>query len=94
MPHQVEVRVPDVGEAEEVEVIEVLVAPGDRVELEDPIVTLESDKATLELPAPQAGVVRSVAVSLGDTVEEGTLLLVLEVEPAARLPARVTQCHN
>ncbi|MEE2663724.1 MAG: 2-oxo acid dehydrogenase subunit E2 [Myxococcota bacterium] len=83
MPHQVEVRVPDVGEAEEVEVIEVLVAPGDRVELEDTIVTLESDKATLELPAPQAGVVQSVAVSLGDSVEEGTLLLVLEVEPPA-----------
>ena len=80
MPHQVEVRVPDVGEAEEVEVIEVLVAVGDRVELEDPIVTLESDKATLELPAPQAGVVQAVAVAVGDRVEEGTLLLVLEVE--------------
>ncbi len=82
MPHQVEVRVPDVGDAEEVEVIEVLVAPGDRVEVEDTIVTLESDKATLELPAPQAGIVQSVAVALGDSVEEGTLLLVLEVEPA------------
>jgi len=81
VPHQVEVRVPDVGEAEEVEVIEVLVAPGDRVELEDTIVTLESDKATLELPAPQEGTVQSVAVSVGDAVEEGTLLLVLEVEP-------------
>ena len=80
MPHQVEVRVPDVGEAEEVEVIEVLVAVGDRVELEDPIVTLESDKATLELPAPQAGVVQAVSVAVGDRVEEGTLLLVLEVE--------------
>lgn len=82
MPHFVEVRVPDVGEADEVEVIEVLVAPGDRVEPEDPIVTLESDKATLELPAPQAGVVHSVDVAVGDTVDEGRLLLVLEVEPA------------
>jgi pyruvate dehydrogenase E2 component (dihydrolipoamide acetyltransferase) len=82
VPHQVEVRVPDVGEADEVEVIEVLVEPGDRVEPEDPIVTLESDKATLELPAPHAGTVQSVAVTVGDSVEEGTLLLVLEVEPA------------
>ena len=83
MPHQVEVRVPDVGDAEEVEVIEILFGPGDRVEVEDPIVTLESDKATLELPAPHAGAVISVAVAVGDRVEEGTLLLVLEVDPAA-----------
>ena len=80
MPHQVEVRVPDVGDAQEVEVIEILVGPGDRVAPEDPIVTLESDKATLELPAPEAGVVLSVGVAVGDTVEEGSLLLVLEVE--------------
>lgn len=80
MPHQVEVRVPDVGDAQEVEVIEILVGPGDRVEVEDPIVTLESDKATLELPAPQAGVVVSVSVAVGDAVEEGSLLLLLEVD--------------
>jgi len=83
VPHQVEVRVPDVGDAEEVEVIEILFGPGDRVEVEDPIVTLESDKATLELPALHAGSVISVAVAVGDRVEEGTLLLVLEVDPAA-----------
>ncbi|MCA9512795.1 MAG: dihydrolipoamide acetyltransferase, partial [Myxococcales bacterium] len=81
MPHQVEVRVPDVGEAEQVEVIEVLVAAGDRVAVDDVIVTLESDKATLELPSPRAGVVQSVGVAVGDEVVEGTLLLVLEVEP-------------
>ena len=80
MPHRVEVRVPDVGESEQVEVIEVTIAVGDRVEVEDVIVTLESDKATLELPSPQAGVVQSIAVALGDEVAEGTLLLVLEVE--------------
>lgn len=80
MPHQVEVRVPDVGDSEQVEVIEVTVAVGERVEIEDVIVTLESDKATLELPSPQAGVVQSIAVVVGDEVTEGTLLLVLEVD--------------
>jgi len=77
-----EVRVPDVGEADEVEVIEILVAKGDRVEVDDPIVTLESDKATMELPSPAAGVVDRIAVSVGDAVEEGTLLLVLRLGEA------------
>jgi len=95
VPHQVEVRVPDVGDAQEVEVIEILVGPGDRVAPEDPIVTLESDKATLELPAPQAGVVLSVGVAVGDAVEEGSLLLVLEVEPAeASEPSKPSNASN
>jgi pyruvate dehydrogenase E2 component (dihydrolipoamide acetyltransferase) len=80
MAERSEVRVPDVGDADEVEVIEVLVAKGDAVAIDDPIVTLESDKATMELPSPVAGVVESVDVAVGDSVVEGTLLMVLTVE--------------
>jgi pyruvate/2-oxoglutarate dehydrogenase complex dihydrolipoamide acyltransferase (E2) component len=65
------VRVPDIGDFEDVEVIEVLVGPGDRVEVDDSLVSIESDKATMEIPSPVAGVVAAVHVSLGDRVSEG-----------------------
>ncbi len=74
------VLVPDIGDFEEVAVIEILVASGDRVAPDQSLVTLESDKATMELPAPFAGVVRSLDVAVGDKVGEGSLLLTLEVE--------------
>ncbi|NNL84162.1 MAG: hypothetical protein HKP27_00830, partial [Myxococcales bacterium] len=70
-----DVAVPDLGEFDEVEVIEILVAVGDEVALEDSLLTLESEKATMELPSPRAGVVREIAVSLGDKVSEGTVLM-------------------
>ena len=73
-----EVAVPDIGEFEDVDVIEVLVAPGDRVEAEQSLVTLESDKATMEIPAPFAGEVKELRVSVGDKVSEGAVLAVLE----------------
>ncbi len=73
-----EVTVPDIGDFADVPVIEVLVAPGDSVAPEDPLVTLESDKATMDVPAPFAGVVQELKVSVGDKVAEGTLLLTLE----------------
>ncbi|MBW2287800.1 MAG: dihydrolipoyllysine-residue acetyltransferase [Deltaproteobacteria bacterium] len=75
-----EILVPDIGDFEDVEVIEVLVAPGDRIEVEASLVTLESDKATLEVPSPYAGSVVEVRVSEGDRVSEGSLLLVLDSE--------------
>lgn len=75
-----EVRIPDIGDFDDVEIVEVLVAVGDRIEVEDTLVTLESDKATMEIPAPQAGVVRSLKVALTDRVSEGSLLLTLDVE--------------
>lgn len=93
MSREVEVRVPDIGDFEAVDVVEILVSPGDRVALEDPLVSLESDKATMEVPSPVAGEVVSVKVALGDAVSEGSLLLVLraqdEASPSARpgLPA-------
>jgi pyruvate dehydrogenase E2 component (dihydrolipoamide acetyltransferase) len=78
-----EVRVPDIGDFEDVEVIEVLVAAGDAIEAEASVVTLESDKATLEVPCPYAGVVKEVRVAEGDRVSEGSVLLIVDAEPAA-----------
>jgi pyruvate dehydrogenase E2 component (dihydrolipoamide acetyltransferase) len=73
-----EVTVPDIGDFSDVPVIEILVAPGQTVQEEDPLVTLESDKATMDVPAPAAGVVKELKVSVGDTVSEGSLVLTLE----------------
>ena len=75
-----EVRLPDIGDFEGVEVIEVLVSPGDRVEVDESILTLESDKATMEIPAPWAGEVKELKVAVGDKISEGDLLLVMEAE--------------
>jgi pyruvate dehydrogenase E2 component (dihydrolipoamide acetyltransferase) len=72
-----EVRVPDIGDFTDVPIIEVHVAPGDKVNAEDPLLTLESDKATLDVPAPSAGTVGEVLVKVGDEVSEGTPILML-----------------
>jgi dihydrolipoamide dehydrogenase len=89
MPQTLEVKIPDIGGFEDVPVIEVLVKPGDSVNAEDPLITLESDKATMDVPAPVAGRIQSLKVKLGDKVSEGTLIAVLEVSeaPAATTPA-------
>jgi len=80
MSESVEVVVPDIGDFEDVEVVEILVGPGDRVAVEDSLISIESDKATIEVPCPRAGTVREVAVSLGDRVSEGSLILTLDPE--------------
>ncbi len=86
---EVEVVVPDIGGFDAVEVIEVLVSEGDAVEAEDSLITLESDKASMEIPSPQAGVVKSIKMKVGDQVGEGSVILTLEpqggaaAEPAA-----------
>jgi pyruvate dehydrogenase E2 component (dihydrolipoamide acetyltransferase) len=72
------VEVPDIGDFEDVPIIEILVSPGDTVAVDDPLLTLESDKATMDVPAPAAGVVRELKVSIGDKVSQGALLLMLE----------------
>ena len=77
-----EVRVPDIGDFKDVPVIEVLVKPGDTVKAEDALVTLESDKATMDVPAPLGGVVRDIAVKVGDKVSEGALVLTLVTDSA------------
>ena len=78
MANTIEVKVPDIGDFKNIPVIEVLVKPGDAVSAEDPLITLESDKATMEVPAPVAGVVKEVKVKVGDRVSEGTPVLTLE----------------
>jgi dihydrolipoamide dehydrogenase len=83
MSQTVEVKVPDIGDFKNIPVIEVLVKPGDRVNKEDPLVTLESDKATMDIPAPSAGVVKAVSLKPGDKVSMGTLILTLESAGAA-----------
>ena len=79
----VEVKVPDIGDFKEVEVIELLVKPGDTVKLEQSLLTVESDKASMEIPSSHAGVVKELRVKLGDKVAEGSMVLVLEVASSA-----------
>ncbi|MEM5286272.1 dihydrolipoyl dehydrogenase [Paraburkholderia sabiae] len=82
-----EIKVPDIGDYKDVPVIEVAVKVGDRVEKEQSLVTLESDKATMDVPSPAAGVVKELKVKVGDNVSEGSVLLLLEGEGAAAAPA-------
>ena len=81
MAERVPIKVPDIGEFHDVEVIEILVKPGEAVKKEQSLITLESDKASMEIPSPMAGVVREMRVKLGDKVSQGSLIL--EMEPAS-----------
>jgi dihydrolipoamide dehydrogenase len=87
MAKLVEVKVPDIGDFKDVEVIEVLVKPGDAVAKEQSLVTLESDKASMEIPSPEAGVVKDLVLKLGDKVSQGSLILRLEAAAAKAEPA-------
>src|SRR5574344_1167123 len=82
------IRVPDIGNGEG-EVIEILVQVGERIEADQSLVTLESDKASMEIPAPRAGVVKSILVKLGDRLKEGQELIELEAEGASAQAAPV-----
>src|SRR6266516_5507208 len=84
----IDVKVPDIGDFKDVPIIEVLVQPGNRVKSEDPLITLESDKASMDVPSPVDGVVMEVRVKVGDKVSDGSLILVAEaeVEPAGVAP--------
>ncbi|WNF10004.1 dihydrolipoyl dehydrogenase [Stenotrophomonas geniculata] len=84
----IEVKVPDIGDYSNVPVIEVLVAVGDTVKKDQGLVTLESDKATLEVPSSAAGVVKEIKVKLGDTLSEGAVVVVLDAEGVAEAPAK------
>ncbi|UIN22846.1 dihydrolipoyllysine-residue acetyltransferase [Herbaspirillum frisingense] len=83
---QVEVKVPDIGDFKEVEVIEVMVKVGDTIKVDQSLITVESDKASMEIPSTQAGVVKEIKVKVGDKVAEGSLLLIVEGEGAAAAP--------
>src|SRR5215471_14225086 len=85
----IEVKVPDIGDFKDVPVIEIMVKPGDTVKPEDALVTLESDKATMDVPSPAAGTVKEIKVKPGDKVSEGSVILLLETAgaPAAAAAA-------
>jgi len=83
----IDIKVPDIGDFKDVAIIEVLVKPGDTVKAEQSLITVESDKASMEIPSSHAGVVKEVKVKLGDTVNEGTVILALEAEGAGAAAA-------
>ena len=87
MAKTIEIKVPDIGDFKEVGVIEVLVKPGDTVRKETSLITVESDKATMEIPSPAAGVVKEIKVKIGDKVAEGSLVLTLDEAVAAEAQA-------
>ena len=80
-----EIHVPDIGDFDGVAVIEVLVQEGDSIEAEDSLITLESDKASMDIPAPKAGVIKQLKVAVGDTVSKGSLMLLLETKGGTRV---------
>ncbi|MGY0589466.1 MAG: dihydrolipoyllysine-residue acetyltransferase [Paraglaciecola chathamensis] len=90
-PETIEVTVPDIGGDTDVEVIEVLVAVGDKIEEETGLITLETDKATMDVPAPKAGIVKELKISVGDKVSEGSVVLMLEVAGSAPKAAPKTE---
>ena len=79
----VEVKVPNIGDFKDVEIIEVMVKPGDTIKVDQSLITVESDKASMEVPSPSAGVVGELSVSVGDAVSQGDLILTLSGENGA-----------
>jgi len=86
MTQLIEIKIPDVGDFKDIPVIDLLVQSGDTVDKETPLITLETDKATMEIPAPAAGVVKEIKVKIGDKVSEGSLILTLESAPDSATP--------
>jgi len=87
MSNAIDIKVPDIGDFSDVPVIEIFVKPGDTVKAEDPLVSLESDKATMDVPAPRGGVVESIAVKLGDKVSEGSVIMSFKADGVTQAPA-------
>ena len=83
----IEVTVPDIGDFKDVAVIEILVKPGDTVAIEQSLLTVESDKASMEIPSSAAGVIKEIKLALGDKINQGTLILLLEAAVGAAAPA-------
>src|SRR3972149_12209894 len=88
MGQTIEVKVPDIGDFKDVAVIEVFEKAGDKVEAEQSLITLETDKAAMEVPSPAAGVVKALKVKVGDKVSEGSVILTLEQDRGARIEER------
>ena len=81
-----EIKIPDIGDFKSVDVTEILVKPGDRVEKESSLITVESDKSSMEIPSPVAGVVQGLRVRIGDKVSEGSVIVVMEASDAVATP--------
>ena len=77
------ISVPDIGDFKDVEVIEVLIKPGDQVNKNDPIITIESDKSSIEIPSPSSGEIKDLKVKIGDKVSEGSILATIENDQTA-----------
>ena len=92
MANSTDIIVPDLGEFADVEVIEILVSAGDKVEREDGLVTLETDKAAMDVPATESGVIESIAVSLGDKVSAGSVIGKMIVEVSDTVVIRPEDC--
>jgi pyruvate/2-oxoglutarate dehydrogenase complex dihydrolipoamide acyltransferase (E2) component len=100
----IDIKVPDIGDFKDVAVIEVLVKPGDTIKAEQSLITVESDKASMEIPSSHAGTVKELKVKLGDTVNQGTVILALDAAgasamtpaaaPSAGAPAPVPAPHS
>ncbi|ARH00288.1 dihydrolipoyllysine-residue acetyltransferase [Legionella micdadei] len=89
-----EIRVPDIGDAKDVDVIDVMISVGQRVEKDQSLITLEGDKATMDIPSPTAGVVEQVSVKVGDKVSQGSLILILNSEESVEVePTKPTQAE-
>ena len=82
------IAVPDIGDFKEVEVIEVLVKPGDQINKNDPVVTIESDKSSVEIPSPESGKIKDLKVKIGDKVSEGSILATIENGVAVATPEK------
>ena len=77
-----EILIPDIGNFDSVDVIEILVKPGDKVNKDDPLITLESDKASMDIPATESGIIKEIKVSVGDKVKEGIAIATFESAPS------------
>ena len=85
------ISVPDIGDFKDVEVIEILVKPGDQINKNDPIVTIESDKSSVEIPSPSSGQIKDLKVKVGDKVSEGSLLATIENGQATQGPKKIEE---
>ena len=90
----VEVKVPDIGDFKDIPVIEIFVKPGDTVKPEDSLVSLESDKATMDVPSPVAGVVKELKVKLGDKVSEGSVIVIVDSAAAGEAKPAGSTCSS
>ena len=86
MTHIIEIKVPDVGDFKDIPIIEILVQPGDSVEKETPLITLETDKAAIDIPSSHSGIIKEFKVKVGDTVSEGSIILTLKPITASTCP--------